>query len=71
MVEARNWNNMQPDRHDAKEVLMKAVFLLAAMAGMLWGVVAPAWGDDCPDGMRHKCTHNSDGTIYCECVPQQ
>ncbi len=50
---------------------MKAMFLLAAMAGMLWGVVAPAWGDDCPAGMRHKCTHNSDGTIYCECVPRQ
>jgi hypothetical protein len=48
---------------------MKSMILLAAVAGVLWGVAAPARGDDCPAGMRHKCTHTSDGS-YCECVPR-
>lgn len=50
---------------------MKSMILLAALAGVLWGVVAPAWADDCPDGMRHSCTRNDDGTIGCRCVPRQ
>lgn len=50
---------------------MKSMILLAAIAGMLWGVIAPAWADDCPAGMRHKCTRTNDNTTYCECVPRE